>query len=182
MTLDSHHLMADEIGNVLDKTSLSSTLAAYRLTKQMIQHNCIHTLFSCIIGLAVGGDSAAAGTIEYFITEAKSTDAIGSYPDGEWDISGSITTDGTLGELKPTNIVSFAIDIGGPIPHSFDSTEDHELEAAGLFATATEISLLPWTIENGIPQPRRLSLVKPNPSEDCPNCSRTLSWSGPVPA
>ena len=95
-------------------------LAAYRLTKQMIQHNCIHTLFSCIIGLAVGGDSAAAGTIEYFITEAKSTDAIGSYPDGEWDISGSITTDGTLGELKPTNIVSFAIDIGGPIPHSFD--------------------------------------------------------------
>ena len=134
-----------------------------------------------ILGLLFCVKPAAAGTITYFITEAKSTEAIGRYPNGDWEISGRITTDGTLGDLEPANIISFEIQVDGPVPHTFYASEAHELEEAGLVATATEIRLRPWTIENGVPSPQVLHISKPNPTSDCPDCQRFFSWSGPVP-
>ena len=64
-----------------------------------------------------------------------------------YHVSGSITTDGTLGQLSPANFVSFDVGVSGPLSLTLDSTADEWGINAWGSVVATTGGL--WVLDSG---------------------------------
>ena len=138
-----------------------------------ILHNCGIRCAVLLIGIGVLGCARVRGaplTYDVGVINMTNVFSPGSMPD--YVVTGTITTNGTIGYLGPSDFISWSITVNGPRPYTFHHGNP------GAVINPTDVYASSTTLETSGQFVRLWFLANENTLPSCAECRQNLGWRG----